>query len=189
MYEIKVENKNIIITDPCYLDNVMNKKDKTKELDEYWHEFLGNMDSDDYSPRLQRFGFTDNICCGTGYGDWSCTTFRVGFDPTEIKEMEDLEKIDEDQLINIGSFCADAGMVCVVDAEELKKFNPNFFEWAFSHRHCVTAIYDFTGRIGVTEIDPHSKDFPYFRVRVIYGVADKEKNPNGYNFLAYQTGL
>lgn len=24
MYEIKVEKKNLIITDPCYLDNVMH---------------------------------------------------------------------------------------------------------------------------------------------------------------------
>lgn len=191
MYEIEVENKNIIITDPCYLNDVMNEKDKTDELKNYWRKFNKGLEGDDYRSKLKKFGFTNNICCSTKYGDWSCTTYKVDFDPTRIKTFEDLKLFEEERTasVNIGGFCADAGMVCVVDAEEIKKFNPNFFEWAFFHKYCVTGVYNFTGKIGVIDIDPHSENFPHFRIRVIYGVADKEKNPNGYNFLAYQTGL
>lgn len=193
MYELKVEHKNLIITDPCYLDNVMNDKDKTDEIREYWHKFVGGINGDDCSSRLERFGFTDNICCGTLYGDWSCTTYRIAnvdFDIKSIKELKDLERFDkEEKKYEMGNFCADAGMVCVVDADELKKFNPNFFEWAIFHKHCVTAINDFSGEIGIIDVDPHSESFPHFRNRVIYGIADREKNKYGYNFIAYQTGL
>lgn len=196
MYEFKVENKNIVITDPCYLDNVMNKKDETEKLKNYWHKFLGGnfCDSvDDCSDRLKKFKFTENICCSTLYGDWSCTTYNVKRDPREINTIEDLEQFEkiEDwrEKYSIGKFCADAGMVCVVDSDELKEFNPHFFEWACFHQHCVTFIHEFTGTIGVTDIDPHEKDYPNYRIRLIYGIADKEKNKYVNNFLAYQTGL
>lgn len=192
MYEFKVKNKNIIITDPCYLDNVMNKNDETEELRNYWHKFLcGDFcDSvDNCSDRLKKFGFTDNLCCNTIYGDWSCSVYRVDFDPREIRTIEDLTKLEENPPINrIGGFCADAGMVCAVDSEELKKFNPNFFEWALFHQHCVAPIYNFSGEIGIIDIDPKEKDYPHFRYRLVYGITEKE-TPYGYNFLAYQTGL
>lgn len=190
MYEFKVKNKNIIITDPCYLDNVMNKNDETEELRNYWLKFLGSdFCDDDCSDRLKKFGFTDNLCCGTIYGDWSCSVYKVDFDPREIRTIEDLTKLEENPPINrIGGFCADAGMVCAVDSEELKKFNPNFFEWALFHKHCVAPIYNFSGEIGIIDIDPKEKDFPHFRYRLVYGVTEKE-TPYGYNFLAYQTGL
>lgn len=193
MYEIKVENKNLIITDPCYLNHVMDEGDKTGELSRYWETFLGGVKGDDYHSRLTRFGFTDTIVCGTLYGDWSCTTYQITSDPKEIKTIEDLDKLAEMEegkdKYPIGEFCADAGMVCVVDAEELKKFNPYFFEWALFHKHCVTAIRNFTGTVGVLDIDPKHAGMPHFRVRTIYGIADKEKNQYGSNFFAYQTGL
>ena len=189
MYEIKVEKKNLIITDPCYLDNVMPgvecKVDK-----HYWPSIC--MEGDDCSRPMGHFGFTDNICCGTMYGDWSCTMYRTEVNPLEaLKTVEDLNvflKESQESRKEIGSFCADAGMVCVVDADELRKFNPSFFEWALFHKHCVTAIMDFTGTVGIHEIDPHWEDMPHYRHRLVYGIADKEKNKYGYNFVSLQTG-
>lgn len=88
MYEIKVEKKNLIITDPCYLDNVMPgvecKVDKN-----YWHTVCEG--GDDCSRKMSHFGFTDNICCDTKYGDWSCTVYRTEVNPMEaLKTVEDL---------------------------------------------------------------------------------------------------
>jgi len=175
MYEIKVENKNLIITDPCYLDNCMDGV-KAKVKPDFWREF----------------GFTDNICCDTKYGDWSCTVYRTEVNPLEaLKTVEDLNvflKESQENRKQIGSFCADDGMVCVVDADELRKFNPDFFEWALFHKHCVTAIYNFTGTVGIHEIDPYWVDMPHYRHRLVYGIADKEKNNYGYNFVSLQTG-
>lgn len=196
MYEIEVLSKNLVITDPCYLDNVMDDKDTTEILRNYWRKFLGNdyCDSvDDCSKRLRKFGFTDNICCSTLYGDWSCTAYRVEQDPREIKTIDDLNKFDEMEIsgkkYSIGQFCADAGMVCVVDADELKRFNPHFFEWACFHKHCATFINNFTGIIGIQDIDPHYENLPNDRIRTIYGVSNKTNNKYEYNFFATQTGL
>ena len=190
MHEIKVENKNIIITDPCYLDNVMDENDKTVGLYDYWKKFLAGANGNDYTPSLQRFGFHDCIACPTLYGDWSCTAYLVDFDPRDIKTVDDIKTIFEQQTMRyVGHFCADAGIVCVVDSECVKKFNPHFFEWAFYHQHCVASIPHFTGTIGIVDVDPQSKEFPYFKHRLIYGIADKEANPNGKNFVTFQTGL
>lgn len=191
MYEIKVENKNIIITDPCYLKNVMHAEDKTVGLHDYWDKFLGLMYGEcDGGDILKKFDFNDNIACSTKYGDWSCTVYKVDKDPRELKSVEDLNNLllkmkpsDE-----VGVFCANAGMVCVVDSDDLKRFNPHFFEWALFHKHCVTSIPNFTGTIGIHDIDPKWKELPNGRIRVVYGIADKEKNKYGYNFCSLQTG-
>jgi len=189
MYEIKVEKKNLIITDPCYLDNVMPgvecKVDK-----HYWPSIC--MEGDDSSRLMRTFGFTDNICCPTKYGDWSCIVYRTETNPVEaLKTVEDLNVFLEDSQLNqkkYGSFCADAGMVCIVYADELRKFNPDFFEWALFHKHCVTAINNFTGTVGILEVDPYWVDMPHYRHRLVYGIADKEKNQYLDNFVSLQTG-
>lgn len=185
MYEVKFENKNLIITDPCYLDNVMNDNDMTPELLKYWNKMCDYL-SGDLCNGLSSFGFSNFICCGTKYGDWSCTTYRTDIDPTTLNTVEDLDKLAKEMTDKkpLGRFCADAGMVCVVDADELKKFNPNFFEWALFHPHCVTAINNFTGTVGIHDIDPKNEKFPHFRVRLVYGISDNEK----YNFCSFQTG-
>ena len=112
MHEIKVENKNIIITDPCYLDNVMDENDKTVGLCDYWRKFLAGTNGEDYTPSLQKFGFHDCIACPTLYGDWSCTAYLVDFDPRDIKTVDDIKTIFEQQTMrDVGHFCADAGIV------------------------------------------------------------------------------
>lgn len=190
MYEIKVEKKNLIITDPCYLDNVMIGV-ISKVPQDYWSHICSDY-SDDCSSKMERYGFTNNICCGTMYGDWSCTVYQTEVNPIDaLKTVEDLNvflKDSQESRKEIGSFCADAGMVCVVDADELRKFNPAFFEWALFHKHCVTSIFNFTGTIGIHEVDPHWKDTPNYRHRLVYGIADKEKNKYGHNFVSLQTG-
>lgn len=189
MYEVEFKNKNLVITDPCYLDNMMNDNNLTDELKNYWPKFCRNLHSD--LADISRFGFNNGFACGTIYGDWSCSIYYVDFDPRDIKTFEDFKKVYDDIILNnkcFGKFCADAGMVCVLDSEEVQKFNPYFFEWAMYHNWCVAGVHNFNGTVGVIDfVDEESK---YKEThRILYGIADKEANPNARNFIAMQTGL
>lgn len=57
---MKVENKTIIITDPCYIIN--------KKQDSDWEKC-------DFGDNMEALGIDNYICRSTGYGDWSCTTY------------------------------------------------------------------------------------------------------------------
>lgn len=194
MYEVEFKNKNLVITDPCYLDDIMNGGDEKKfhGRDEYWSKFLSGWDYKDFNGNLsKKFNFTTNIACDTKYGDWSCTAYYVDFDPRDIKTFEDLVKYSKEVTKDnkgFGDFCADSGMVCVVSSDEVMEFNPYFFEWAFLHRHCVTMVKEFTGTVGV--IDIVNENSKYHDVhRLLYGIADKTENPNAKNFITFQTGF
>lgn len=56
---MKVENKTIIITDPCYI---------VKEDD--WERC-------DYGDNMKVLGIKNYLSSSTIYGDWSCTTFNA----------------------------------------------------------------------------------------------------------------
>lgn len=62
---MKVENKTIIITDPCYII--------PDDRDSDW-------DRCEYGDHLERLGLNNFICRSTGYGDWSCTTYETDTD-------------------------------------------------------------------------------------------------------------
>lgn len=193
MYEVEFKNKNLVITDPCYLDNMMDGVDDCKlhGRKEYWEKFLKGNWNDDWSENLSRFGFTTNIARDTKYGDWSCTAYYVDFDPREIKTFDDLVKYSKEVTKGnngFGIFCADAGMVCVVSTDELKEFNPHFFEWAFLHKHCVTVVKNFTGTVGVIDITDENSKYNDVH-RILYGIADKTENSNAKNFITFQTGF
>ena len=95
---MKVENKTIIITDPCYI--IKN--------DEDWD----NCEYGDYMDVLE--GITNYESSNTIYGDWSCTIYEG-----DIEQHSDNNK-------KLGNFCADAGMVAVFELDEVLKYNPNF---------------------------------------------------------------
>lgn len=189
MYEVEFTNKNLIITDPCYLDNMMNEDNMTDELRDYWHKFFNHLHGD--LGDLSRFGFKNGFACGTKYGDWSCTLYNVDYDPRDIKTfdqlMEAYGKTVTENNKGCGEFCADAGMVCVVDSEEVQKFNPYFFEWAYFHKYCVASIFKFTGTVGVIDIVNENSKYKDTN-RILYGVAKNPDTPFGKNFITFQTG-
>ena len=152
----------IVITDPCYLDS--------GERNLYLWESSG------YGDDLSVFGCSQWISESTIYGDWSCTTYKGDVETLyelfkkvdEIQEplwknydnVEELAKIRDsvyeelDKLIKsygglteIGKFCADAGMVCVVYLDEVLKVNPHFKKWAEEHTWCATIIENFDGDV------------------------------------------
>lgn len=110
---------DVIITDPCYIDTKDNK---------LWDDTTGKFDLHTGSG-LEYFGFTSYIYRDTIYGDWSCTTYNK-----DTKE-------------EIGSFCADAGLVGVFLLDEILKFNPKYNVKEEVERGSATLIKDFDGDI------------------------------------------
>lgn len=96
---------DVIITDPGYLfDDRLGEKSR-----QVWHDICWHIPGSRIEPRtdilsLSQLGVTPHIVGRTLYGDWGCTVFGKGYD---------------DQ---IGSFCADAGMFCVLPYQEYLKF-------------------------------------------------------------------
>lgn len=156
---MKIENKTIIITDPCYIINEHeDKKPKWKDYPELaeisprtkfsdytpeqtiaykeyskaYDEFKAKYDDwskCSYGENMEVLGITNYICRDTIYGDWSCTTYN-----TDTGEK-------------LGKFCADAGLVAVFELDEVLKYNPDFSQWIKTHNWCVTVIENFTGNI------------------------------------------
>lgn len=154
----------IVITDPCYLDSGMNNEDN-----------LDLWEASNYGEDLTIFGCSQWISENTLYGDWSCNTYKGTLDETKQaretwdkyyftffskftpdisgeeraklrEEYKQYEKQFKDKY-TLGSFCADAGMVCVVYLDEILKVNPHFKEWADKHSWCVTIIENFDGDV------------------------------------------
>lgn len=73
----------------------------------------------------------------TYYGYWGCTIYRtegeVGRIPRGAKEL--------------GYFCADAGLVCVVALKDVMKRSPGFMDWLRGYGHCGTVIRNFKGKV------------------------------------------
>lgn len=156
---MKIENKTIIITDPCYIINEHeDKKPKWKDYPELaeisprtkfsdytpeqtiaykeyskvYDEFKAKYDDwskCSYGENMEALGITNYICRDTIYGDWSCTTYN-----TDTEEK-------------LGKFCSDAGLVAVFELDEVLKYNPDFSQWIKTHNWCVTVIENFTGNI------------------------------------------
>lgn len=105
------------------------------------------------------YGPEGDIIKDTLYGDWSCATYR-------------------DDGVEIGTFCADAGMVCVyptdhpsIDKDKLMRLGC----W------CRTIITDFTGDVSVIRHagNPHEAEYDYITI----------EGKGTTNFSTRQTGF
>ena len=153
--EVTVENKTIIITDPCYISD--------GECED-WEK--------DYEPYIVK---------DTLYGDWSCTVYKgdkkdvvqaidewnsfymkwwkaFNFEGKTEEEKEALQDAYEqkrkeflEKYGTYGSFCADAGMVAVYDASKLPQEK---IDWCKKHDWCACFIENYTGPIKY-EIEEH----------------------------------
>lgn len=119
---------DILITDPCYLHHGGGKN-----LESY----------DSWEPWAKKHGLVNT----TYYGDWGCTVFKSG--PQEGRIPRAAEEL--------GEFCADAGMVCVVKLDDVLKESPKFMEWLGARLWCGTVIRGFKGKIKfITKTTPQS---------------------------------
>ena len=104
----------------------------------------------------------------TYYGDWGCTTFVPG---TKIK---------------LGEFCADSGMVCVVDLNSVLKFNPKYSDH-IKKTWYATLIRNFKGTVRIA-IDKNEEWWPAYIVHVVGHGVNKETGAP-IEFDTTQTGL
>lgn len=81
-----------------------------------------------YGDNMEVLGVNRYMTRDTLYGDWSCTTF-------------DLNTKEE-----IGSFCADAGLVSVFLLDDILRYNPDYDDHLKKH-WCATHIKDFKGTV------------------------------------------
>lgn len=146
---------------------------------------------------MEQLGITNYICESTIYGDWSCTTWSTPRRDIE-NQIEEINKLCEEQfklireygedsvqskiysdklsdatvdLKDIGSFCADAGMVAVFLLDEVLKYNSDF-NYHISKPWTTTLIKDFDG-----EVEYHIDDSVHIIGR------------GNINFFTLQTGF
>ena len=108
---------------------------------------------------MEALGVNTYLTSDTLYGDWSCTTVN-----TDTKE-------------EIGSFCADAGLVSVFLLDEILAYNPEF-DYHINRQWTTTLIKDFDGEIEIVEDDFGNGKI---EVRVI--------GKGNINFYTTQTGF
>lgn len=159
---------DIVITDPCYI------KENGRPIDWGLHEEI-----------IKDIG----LCNTTYYGDWGCTVFqtgedsKVGFIGPECKE--------------IGQFCADAGMVCVLDMRDARRISSDIDKWIAEHDWCATIIKGFRGKVRLMTMTKKRwmKDLKDKRKRIVYDDTelrvrgDGMKDGNTFCFESYQTSL
>lgn len=166
---------DILITDPCYINQLHPDPERAKG---FWDYFTGQS-FDKFKvdkTYLFLYGLYSTLIGRTIYGDWSCTTYMK----------------HEGGDIDIGRFCADAGLVGVFLLEEVEKFNPNFSQWLVRHQHCGTVISGFNGVVkAVTTRKPADKpehDIPLLTHTVHLEGAGKCDGADFFEFYTKQTG-
>lgn len=169
--EIRLKEAGITAKFPLYNDDI---KDYEKAVRKY-HELVDPYDdwkTCECGSNMEKLGFSC-ISEPTIYGDWSCTTWSTPRNDLEvqIKELNDLydrrwgilKKYGKHSdlynlydkqcteatanILSLGNFCADSGMVAVFLLEEVLIYNPDFSKWIEEHPWCVTVIHDFDGDV------------------------------------------
>ena len=120
-------NGTLVVTDPCYF---FHKADGA-----YVKNNMEDWKKSEYGFHLERLGIEKFLTADTIYGDWSCQFF----------ERETMEPTDY-------YFAADAGLVCATTMEEIKKYNPEFEEYA-KDAWFITVIPNFKGEAFLPKIE------------------------------------
>lgn len=81
----------------------------------------------EWDNNFEKFGIYNSICRDNLYGDWSCLTFN------------------SDTGERIGTFTADAGMVCVCLLDEVLKYSKKILPYI--EKGCATVINNFDGYV------------------------------------------
>lgn len=144
---------NILITDPCYIDNHtgINFIFKRNTICGDWSclvykgtEEENKQRSKDFDERYFKFFKEYNF------------THKNNNEKKELVEEFNKEKEEFKEKYTYGEFCADSGEVCVCILEEALAKNDNLNKWIKEHNWCATIINDFDGDIFET-IDDNEK--------------------------------
>ena len=164
---------DIIITDPCYI--IRDEHHGTKPMTE------DDWNACDYGSHMEPLGIRKYMSRDTLYGDWSCTTYN------------------SDTGESMGQFCADAGMVSVLDLAEVLKYNPDF-DYHIKKDWTTTWIKDFKGTVQfVVKREEHvyEEDTKWWNAGDVYeeyyvevvGRGINKRTGEPLNFIGKQTGL
>lgn len=158
--EPKEFNGDLIITDPCYI--MRAKHHGTVPITE------DDWEASAYGTNLEALGIHTYLTRDTIYGDWSCTTF------------------DDQTGEPIGQFCADAGMVSVIDLQEVLSYNPDF-TWHQTKPFTTTWIKDFQGKVWFEVVDISEKNDEDYEVHV-RGEGIHKSTGKPFSFHTTQSG-
>jgi len=122
---IEFDGCDIIITDPCYIM-------PERVFDPITHE-LSRKDVGGTRRRHEIHSLESD----TLYGDWSCSVFKIV--RTSKRRMKK-------HAVNIGSFCADGGMVMVAKLSDVLEFNPEF-DYHLTKPWTTALIKNFKGKV------------------------------------------
>lgn len=148
---------DIIITDPCYI--MRAKHHGTIPM------YENDWEESEYGYNMEKLGIHNYMTRDTLCGDWSCTVYNT------------------DTKAEIGEFCADAGLISVINLDEVLKYNPDF-DYHINKPWTTTLIKNFKGTVQfVVEME-----CGIFNVKVIGNGIDKETG-EPINFEGFQTGL
>lgn len=161
----------VIITDPCYIVKKLEECLKENSIDVKYPKCTNNIKEfeksmgeirkiislyDDwkkcnYGYDMKVLGLHNYISESTICGDWSCTTYLIKNQkrtPKDIiSEINNDNYINSNELMKLGEFCADSGLVGVFLLEEVLNYNPKFSQFIKNRSKCVTVIPDFEGDI------------------------------------------
>ena len=155
---------DIIITDPCYV----NLREVGIQID--W---------DSREAWIKKRGLFNT----TYYGDWGCTVYTVEPDSRVGYIGPDSEYV--------GKFCADAGLVCVLDMRDAKHLLPDVEKWVAEHDWCATIIRGFSGKVRLmtyTKVSRFGDGTPYDDTELrVHG--DGTLNGEPFSFESVQTSL
>lgn len=178
---IKFELKSKIGT-VWYSKQLKEEEEAYNNARYYYYEHESDWDDwvkSEYGENLSKLGFTKSICTRTIYGDWSCTVDKLNKPFSGFNKNYDREEI--------GEFCADAGKVCVLLADELKKYNSDF-DWWETRPWTTTLIKNFHGEVQIATmklsyIDEDGEEITEDEDSVfVIGTGN-------INFIGYQSGF
>lgn len=158
---------DIVITDPCYI------RETGKRIDWNSHESL-----------MKELGLFNT----TYYGDWGCTVYETKKDKVGLMY---------DDVYAIGEFCADAGLVCVLDMRDARRISSDIDKWIAEHDWCATVIRGFKGKVRLMTMTTKRwmKDLEDPKKRIVYDDVelrvrgDGMKDGEPFCFESYQTSL
>lgn len=158
--EPKEFNGDLIITDPCYIMRAKHHGTVPVTEDDW--------EASAYGTNLEALGIHTYLTRDTIYGDWSCTTF------------------DDQTGEPIGQFCADAGMVSVIDLQEVLSYNPDF-TWHQTKPFTTAWIKDFQGKVWFEVVDSSEKNDEDYEVHV-RGEGIHKSTGKPFSFHTTQSG-
>ena len=126
---MKVEEKDLIITDPCYISDSL--------------DWGNSFDYDDLiikDPHFSVYEWEE-----TGYGDGSPIVFSIPSNKNPEKYVENIGVDDDYDREDLGECGVDSGSFGVFILEEALSYDPNFLESL--PENCYRIIKNFTGTV------------------------------------------